>query len=312
MKWLDDKKKMWKKNKEDKERARVETKEEQETEKRLKREERAWRLLYGPKWVDVTEDPGFPEVWLMLRSLRKGRLDRNRGDKPQRWPERCDDWAVHASVYPRIKYNNPTAGLDTFKESRMEFLNKHLDVLDSKIGWLLNFNTLRLIALNVLFGAMYSLVPKDSSNHLPTHSLFQPGYWLASTVVLLGLLFGLLWIAIVWLCMLGERRVIWGDLGKHLTASQKRNLLLLMLSKHEREAAVANGAVPNTEDDKKAATVNDTDLAEAERTHVISTIITIVKRTNKFRIATYLTWFSIGDLIAITAAGLWLLGRHYW
>ena len=284
-----------------------------DTTVRGKKEERDPSL---PTWLDVDSDPWKPEWLLFGRSFLPHRFDRQ---KTKRWSARCDDWAVHATMLACIKYTAPDPkGTATWKESRMDFLNWHLDVLDSKIGWLLNFNTLLLIAINVLFSAMYNLVPKDPHKDY-THSLFKPGVGLASALVVECMVFGILWLIIVALCMFGERRLVWGDLGKDLGSAKRERLLSQMLTPDEKERAQAaanadaRGLTPEqVAEAEKRATLDTTELDNAEREHVRALIVAIVKRTNKFRIATFFTWLNILDLVLALITGLWLLGTHYY
>jgi hypothetical protein len=224
--------------------------------------------------------------------------------KPNRWPKRCDEWMIHATLFACIKgglspdgevsvvsdQDNQPEPTDTgakkwegppWKEKRVTFLFEHLNILDTKLGMLLNFNSLLLIAINVLFGGLYNLVPKPFP--ADAHILVVSGvsaYFLIWALAILSVVFGAFWLLITILCLSGERRLVWGDLG----------------------------LIGRGKDRPPLAEFKDTrKLARAEEEHVQALVISVVKRTNKSRVANYLTIINVGVLALTFTVGLGLL-----
>lgn len=241
------------------------------------------------QWQDTGKDPLREELRLLVWDYLCGKFDRR---KKSPWPKRCDEWEVHATGYayiacgppaasealpPAVPPSTPATPPKFWKAERITFLSKHLDVLDSKLGMLLNFNSLLLIAINVLYAAFYNLV-KEIPSFL---NLKQFSAALIVALAGLSVVFGALWLAITILCLVGGYRVYWGDLGR---GERDRHYSLEELN---------DPALP----------------AAAEEKHVESLIVSIVRRTSRFRIASMLTFVNVAVLAITFLVGLLFLGE---
>lgn len=252
------------------------------------------------EWIEVKTDPFWDEFRLFLCSLRRGRFERRTGEA-NRWANRCDQWETHATLFACIKCGLlpdgevPTAsGQDAtpkqadasakkweeplWKEKRIQFLFEHLNILDTKLGMLLNFNSLLLIAVNVLYGGLYNLVPKPFPTN--SHIFNLSGHLLIWALAILSVLFGGIWLLITILCLVGERRLVWGDLG--------------LIRRGQLRPAIKEFKDANL-------------LAEAEEEHVRALVIAVVKRTNKFRLAGVLSIINVALLVLTFTIGLGFL-----
>lgn len=229
------------------------------------------------KWEDIYTDPfWFDEVRLFL--------SRCTFEEPTScWRKRCDEWYVHVTLFACIhsKISPPELnkiGTDQtpphipWTTERIEFLFRHLNILDQKFGILLTFNSLLLVAINLLVDILLNLM-KDHKGSI-------------SCVVSLSIAFGLFWFLTTILCLYGERRLVWGDLG--LISNQGARLRSKLLSMVTAE-----------------------DVRNAEDRHVKALIIAVAKRTNKFRVAIRLTTLNVLLLAATFIAALWLLKDAY-
>jgi len=163
------------------------------------------------------------------------------------WQERCNQWEAHVNVYAVLNGE----GDGEWKASRIRFLFEHLSILDTKFNVLLTVDTLLLVAFNVLL------------NFLLNKQL------VIASVGWIAICFGLCWLITMIICLIGERRLVWGDLG-------------LVGEQHLRWDELK-------ETDK---------LKNAEAGHVTALIVAVAKRTNKFRVALLLTYFNVGFLAA--------------
>jgi len=209
----------------------------------LKRSMGAAKPESPPTWVDVKNDPLWPEVRLFLLSFNFAL---------NRWQQRCNQWETHVKVFTRIERGSQSTEIASMA-TRINFLFRHLDILDNKFGMLLNFNTLLLVAFNVVLNYLLNV-------HLVDY-FFK---WC-------GAMFGACWLLTIATCLVGERRLVWGDLG-------------IIDKRHVKWEDFAEN--PNL--------VND-----AEKQHVRSLIVAVVKRTNKFRLAMLLTY---GNVILMASA----------
>ena len=251
------------------------------------------------EWTHFKTDSYLDEFKLFVRSLYPPDRFKRRTGKANRWPERCDEWYTHATIFAYIKSGlSPNGGKaavseqdakpgDTsakewegplWKERRITFLFEHLNILDTKLGMLLNFNSLLLIAVNILFGGLYNLVPKPLSTN--AHILSLSGRDLIWTLAFLSVLFGAIWLLTTILCLLGERRLVWGNLG--------------LVERGQRQV--------------KLGSLKDASLLKAEEEHVQALVIAVVKRTNKFRVSSFLTIMNVGVLTLVFIVGLGFLG----
>lgn len=192
-----------------------------------------------PKWVFVKTDQLWPEIKLFVRSFNFAHSS---------WQERCDRWKTHVNVFASLK-----GGVEgDWKAIRISFLFEHLGILDTKFNVLLALNTLLLVAFNVLL------------NFLLNRRL------VTGTIETLGVLFGVFWLVTTIICLIGERRLVWGDLG------------------------LVGGSRLTWNDFKEPA-----QFVSAEEGHVKALIIAVAKRTNKLRVAIGLTYVNVA-LLALT------------
>jgi hypothetical protein len=204
-----------------------------------------------PKWIDVKNDPLGPEVQLFLRSFNFAH---------KLWQQRCDRWETHVKVFTLIKQASPS----TEKATRIDFLSHHLDILDSKFGILLNFNTLLLVAFNVVLNYL-----------LNVHLVDQVFKWC-------GAMFGVFWLLTIATCLVGERRLVWGDLG---TIDKDRY-------------------------DGKDFEENPNLINVAGEQHIKSLIVAVVKRTNKFRVAVALTYANVTLMASAFIVAFWEISHQ--
>jgi len=192
------------------------------------------------------------------------------------WKTRLDRWKVHIDVLATIRVDGDVRTLQkgqaerlmALKGERIAALKEHLDILDNKIGTLLNLNTLMLIGVNVLLGVVFNVVAKPLS---PTATL----YLLGGSVGI----FVLFWVGTTVICLVGARRVVWGDLWRTFTG--------------ELDA------------------ITQTQLVTAEEEHVSALIVTVARRTNKFRIGNLLLTLNAGVMCLCLALSVVLVVQSH-
>jgi len=205
---------------------------------------RSW--IWGPEnpdFIDVKTDPFLPELGLFLISFAFG-------SKP--WQARCKRWLTHVNVFASL---SGAARTNKWQEARITFLMGHLNILDAKFNVLLTVNTLLLIAVNGLINS-----PLPARPFGPNTTRFVAVFWA-------------LWLVTTVICLIGERRLVWGDLGlvgKRRPEWQELNKL----------AEVTNPEQPN-------------DFKSAVEGHVNALIVAVAKRTNTFRVAVRLTYLNV-------------------
>ena len=142
---------------------------------------------------------------------------------------------------------------------RIDSLFQHLNVLDTKFGILLSVTTLLLIGFNILLAHLKELLEPWQANR------FEPRF---------STLFAALGLFVIWLCLSGVRRIVWGDLGEGIA-------------------------------DPASATA---DLIQpAHDRHVRDLIVELAKRTNRFRVAMLATLLQFGLLGIVLVLGIVLL-----
>lgn len=255
-------------------------------------------------WNELKTDPFWYELRLFIRSLFPGRFTRGSGSgsrEPNCWPGRCDDWETHVTLFALTKCDlgpNSASSLGTerscnanndgdpavsrgksqsvpWNATRIEFLFQHLTILDTKFGISLTFNSLLLLAINVLINILLNLLKSDG------HFIEVPHIY-RTLLVSLTVSFGLSWILTTLLCLWGERRLVWGDLG---LLSQGNRLQLGRLTSEK--------------------------IKEAEQKHVEALIMAVVKRSNKFRIVIVLTFVNVLILAGSFLTALLLLSQVF-
>lgn len=118
---------------------------------------------------------------------------------------RAEEWQKHVNIYAAIKHPAShdkilKAGTpEHFQETRIKFLIEHLDILDRKLGMLLQFLALLATAVSLVLGRLV-----DTSKW--GHSWSQ---------VLVGAI-AAFWFVAIFLCLFGVRRLEWGDLGEDM------------------------------------------------------------------------------------------------
>ena len=101
-----------------------------------------------------------------------------------RQKERIEHWREHAQTWREM--------IDENRTDRIRFLSGHLDILDRKFGTLLQFQGLLPVAIATLLSGM-RVVPNSNFR------------------LILGA-FGVSWLVNTLFCLLGVRRLEWGDL----------------------------------------------------------------------------------------------------
>src|SRR6266550_10482 len=192
------------------------------------------------------------------------------------WLERFVQWEDHINAYHELEGGR-------YGTKRIDKLSKHLDVLDTKIGIALNFNSL-LVAGVSLFA------PWITNFGL---SLCSSGRWVFEVfVVLVFVVLGLL----VWnlgILLRGFRRVVWGRLGASTSNSQEQN--------SEKEA---EGKTETAEEGNKKAEKDEED-------YVRFLIMSVARRTNCFRISTYITKVVRWSIALLLLMGAAVVVEHY-
>ena len=235
------------------------------------------------EWADDDTAPIQQEWDLFKRTLQTDRLQPHPSE-PRPWITRCEAWLVHATAWAHLKESAEAPGPGN---ARIDFLFQHLSILDAKLGMLLNFNSILLISINVMFGLIGSFTRgADEKNHTLARRLFEshPGtMWVFITA---SALFAICWFIATILGLLGQRRLVWGDLGRiHEVVAQKTRARHLQL-----------------------AELDDQELLQrAEQEHVQALIVAVVKRSNRFRIATVVTIAGVVCLAVAIVAGAVLL-----
>jgi hypothetical protein len=208
------------------------------------------------EWGEPRKDPFWPdEAKLFYFSFRIGH---------ECWQTRCEWWLTHVNVSAYLKCNAEQS--PQWQSARIDFLFAHLGVLDTKFNVLLAINTLLLIAANNLLNFA------ASAN--TSHVIGVPLGW---SVVL----FGIFWIITTITCLVGERRLVWGDLGR----IGARRFTWQQLK------PVTASSDPNN-------------LIAAVEEHVKTLIVAVAKRTNKFRVAMGLTYINVVFLFATAITAL--------
>jgi hypothetical protein len=201
-------------------------------------------------WVDVDTDPLWPELWLFLRSLNFSH---------DSWQDRCTQWQTHVNAQACLG----GASENQWNASRIRILLEHLNILDTKFNVLLTVNTLFLVAFNVLL------------NYILTQKL------LTKLLATVAVSFGACWLITSFICLMGERRLVWGDLGL----------------KDREQMTWEKLRLPEA-------------LKDAEQRHVEALIVAVAKRTNKFRVGMLLTYFNVAFLAGEFIATIWRVMHH--
>jgi hypothetical protein len=196
-----------------------------------------------PEFADVKTDSFWPEILLFLLSFNFAH---------RLWQKRCKKWLTHVNVFASLKADPDSRD---WNETRITFLMNHLNILDTKFNMLLTVNTLLLIAVNGLINS--PLPPKPLG---PNTTRFVAVFWA-------------LWLVTTAICLIGERRLVWGDLG--LIGKRRPEWQGL-----KKLAESRNPEQPN-------------DFKSAVEGHVNALIVAVAKRTNKFRVAVRLTYLNV-------------------
>jgi hypothetical protein len=119
------------------------------------------------------------------------------GTAPHPWAVRCDSWLKHVNAFACIKCEQP-ADCDcetaSTKATRITLCFDHLNILDGKFNLLLTFNSLLLIAMNVLLNILLNLLSRPASQGLTTIAI--TGYRTFLIFVIFGVVFGISWLLI--------------------------------------------------------------------------------------------------------------------
>ena len=108
------------------------------------------------------------------------------------WVDLCNSWMSHINAITCVKCNTQfdfeaasgeQASRPAWGDTRIRLLFDHLNILDSKYNIILTFNSLLLIAFNVLFNIL--LIVLHNSN-TPVNKVLLYGF------VIVGVLFGIL------------------------------------------------------------------------------------------------------------------------
>lgn len=134
----------------------------------------------------------------------------------------------------------------------IDSMGGHLSVLDNKFGQILTFNSLILTITTVLAGHA-----SDLAGLLKTDAMKDE---FTKCFIGLTMIIGLLCLMNMWNCLKGIRRVVWGDLGRWLQRAEA-----------------------GTKVEVKG------DFERARGDHAKFMLLSIARRTNRFRIAIYLT-----------------------
>lgn len=171
----------------------------------------------------------------------------------RRWKNRCNDWLTHITAQAALEsgVGMPVPGavsVARWGQTRIDIAFSHLDVLDTKFGFLLTVNTLLFsvpglmaqVTSTALQGRWQLLAPRDVTL-----------LWIAVGV------FVALWFATTGICVSGLNRLVWGDFG------------LVYGVREPLESLLADPAL----------------LSTAEDQHVTQLLSAVVQRTAKFRLA---------------------------
>jgi hypothetical protein len=169
-----------------------------------------------------------------------------------KWQERCRRWYMHIGTLVAIRQRGASS---LPGGERIQLLFEHLAILDTKFSVLLTVNTLLLIIVNALL-------------QFDRQSRYARVFAAA---------FGAAWLVIMILCLLGERRIVWGDLAKEV-------------------------ADPGDDLGRINETIAANDCVKAEEGHVQALIVEVARRTNKFRVAIWLTYWTVSLAILVFAA----------
>lgn len=212
------------------------------------------KVAYQPTWFDRPLDPIMEEWDLFIHPMPN-----------EKWDKRCCAWEQHFIIYKLIKADDGKKGV------RMDSLFQHLTILDSKFNMLLAITSIAFVGFNILLAHLKDLMePFEATPY--TVEVF-----LLSSV--LSAVFGALGLWVIWLCLTGVRRLVWGDLGR---------------------------------DKPQAAQGDPNAVADAEEYYIKDLIVAVAKRTNRFRVAMAITWWNFWILCLILLSGLFLtLAPHF-
>jgi hypothetical protein len=233
------------------------------------------------EWADDDTAPITHEWELFKRTLQRERF-KPHPSRPRPWIKRCEAWLVHATAWAQLKESSLAHGT---KENRIAFLFDHLNVLDTKLGMLLNFNSILLVSINVMFSLISNFTRAPGEQSLARRLFMLHPQTMLIFIGASGF-FAACWFVATMLGLLGQRRLVWGDLGRIHEKTGARQL---------KVAELGDGAL----------------LERAEQEHVQALIVAVVKRSNKFRIATAVTLAGvIGLAVAIVTGSvlLWTTG----
>ena len=116
---------------------------------------------------------------------------------------RAKQWEKHVRIYAAIKDPEHQAEIlktgtpKYWKETRVKFLIEHLDILDRKLGMLLQFLALLATAMGLALAR-----------------LIANGEWGPCWFQSLACAIAIFWFVGIFLCLFGVRRLEWGDLGE--------------------------------------------------------------------------------------------------
>jgi hypothetical protein len=147
--------------------------------------------------------------------------------------------------------------IDSSPGEPIQSMFTHLTVLDGKFSLALTINSFILTATTFLVTHVSDMTAL--LNNAPMKAGFQDGLIGLSGVI------GIFSLLNMWNCLKGVRRVVWGDLGHWITAERPSN---------NPTAIVLRG-----------------DVDRAKHDHAKFLILAIARRTNRFRIAIYVTKF---------------------
>jgi hypothetical protein len=197
------------------------------------------------------------------------------------WVKRFKDWERHLNIYEQLR-NSPIPlrrkqdvngqsepsktkvdeddAADGSNTWRIDKLNGLLNILDTKIGMALSFNSLLLAGVSFLLARISGLADPSKCTAL---------------LQVLAFLVLVLLLASLWVLLRGFRRVVWGDLGHNTTGN------------------------PTEMNEEQAKNM----LVKEESDYAGYLIIAVSRRTNTFRISTYLTKAALVTLAALILMG---------
>jgi hypothetical protein len=146
---------------------------------------------------------------------------------PHPWALECDSWMEHVNAYAHLKcglpedYDFKKPPTERLGDTRVRFLFDHLAILDGKFNLVLTFNSLLLLAMNILLGVLFNLVSTrpDVASKIGEYRSF------IAFVACEGL-FGFSWMAVTIGCLVSLRRLVWGDLRKTSEHEHVKQLII--------------------------------------------------------------------------------------